>query len=219
MAKAQQKEYWKKQYQLKQEGLPMTGQQQRRCVLLFGPSAVGKTTEVKTTAYGEYDEELYEKAGNNKWFEGYNGENHVLFDELRKAAFDGSLETFNSMTNIGCIQVEYKGGSTVLQAEHLYFTSNWHPTDIWNSTWADGKYRAMARRHAEVHWWNDAKNKVVLENPGEEPVTDDQEIIDGWNEKNERWMSFWKGRNRPIQEGDSAVPDQDEMYFTFGCNQ
>ena len=62
-AKVEEKKYWKQQYQLEQEGLPITGQQQRRLVLFFGPTAVGKTTKVKMIAYGEYDEELYEKGG------------------------------------------------------------------------------------------------------------------------------------------------------------
>ena len=77
----------------------------------------------------------------------------------------------------------------------------------------------MARRHAEVHWWNDEGNYIVLENPGPEPMTEDEEVLEEWKKKNDDWVSFWKGRNRPIQEGDSAVPDQDEEYFTFGCNQ
>ena len=214
-AKVEEKEYWKKQYQLKQEGMPITGQQQRRCVLFFGPTAVGKTTEVKMIAYGEYEEELYEKAGNNKWFEGYNGENHVLFDELRKTAFDGSLETFNSMTNIGCVQVEFKGGSTVLQAEHLYFTSNWHPLDIWGCKPNEGRYRAMCRRFDEVYWWNDNKDLLILKNPftHRKANEEDQEKAE------EDWKSFWTGKQVPLEEGMTSEPGMVDEYFTFGCHQ
>ena len=213
--KAEEKAYWKKQYQLEQEGLPETGQQQRRCVLFFGPTAVGKTTKVKKIAYGEYDEELYEKAGNNKWFEGYNGENHVLFDELRKTAFDGSLETFNSMTNIGCIQVEFKGGSTVLQAEHLYFTSNWHPLDIWGCKPNEGRYRAMCRRFDEVYWWNDNKDLLILKNPFTYRKANEEE-----QEKAEAdWKSFWTGKQVPLEEGMTSEPGMVDEYFTFGCHQ
>ena len=214
-AKVEEKEYWKKQYQLKQEGMPITGQQQRRCVLFFGPTAVGKTTEVKMIAYGEYEEELYEKAGNNKWFEGYNGENHVLFDELRKTAFDGSLETFNSMTNIGCVQVEFKGGSTVLQAEHLYFTSNWHPLDIWGCKPNEGRYRAMCRRFDEVYWWNDNKDLLVLKNPFTHRKANEED-----QEKAEAdWKSFWTGKQIPLEEGMTSEPGMVDEYFTFGCHQ
>ena len=218
VAKAEEKAYWQEQARKKAAGEEIEGQQQRKVVLFFGPTAMGKTTAVKLEV-GKTDEDLYVKDGNNKWFCGYAQEENVLFDELRKEAFSGSLATFNAMTNKGACQVETKGGYTMLTADTLYFTSNTHPTDIWNTKWADGKYRAMARRHAEVHWWNDEGNYIVLENPGPEPMTEDEEVLEEWKKKNDDWVSFWKGRNRPIQEGDSAVPDQDEEYFTFGCNQ
>lgn len=211
--KAEELAYWKEQYRREQAGESFQGQQQRELVLLFGPTAVGKTTHVKKEVAGRFDEMPFEKEGNTKWFDGYNGENHILFDEMRKEAFGGRLEGFNAMTNKGVTQVEVKGGTVVLECDYMWFTSNWHPTDVWGVKPENAAYRAFVRRFAEVHWWNDAKNKMVLKNPGAQKDTDE------WREANKNWWSFWTGRNIPIEEGMSAVPGEAVDYFTFGCNQ
>lgn len=51
------KSYWKQQYKNRAEGKEWTGQEQRECILMFGPTAVGKTTEANMKAYNEYGEE------------------------------------------------------------------------------------------------------------------------------------------------------------------
>ena len=67
-----------------------------------------------------------------------------------------------------------------LAAEDMYFTTNTHPTDWWGEGdrrigWDDARYRAVARRFAKVMWWNDAKELVVLKNPGEQRDTQEWE--------------------------------------------
>ena len=59
-----------------------------------------------------------------------------------------------------------------------------------------------------MHWWNDQKELTILENPGEFQNTPE------WSESNEKWVHFWKGLRRQIQEGDSSVIGEDS-YFTF----
>ena len=211
-AKEKEKQYWIDMYEKEQRGEEFTGQQQRNLVLLFGPTAVGKTTYVKKEVYGNKKEDLYTKAGRNKWWDGYEGENNVLIDEFNGNEF-GSIEFFNEMTNIGCFQVETKGGQAVLTADNIYIASNKHPCHWWkkgegNIDWSDQRYRALVRRFKQVHWWNDQKELTILENPGEFQNTPE------WSESNEKWVHFWKGRNRPIQEGDSSVPGEDS-YFTW----
>jgi len=212
-AKEKEKQYWIDMYEKEQRGEEFTGQQQRNLVLLFGPTAVGKTTYVKKEVYGNKKEDLYTKNGRTKWWCGYEGENNVLIDEFNGNEF-GSIEFFNDMTNIGCFQIETKGGQSVLTAENIYIASNKHPCHWWKTGpdasigWSDQRYRALVRRFKQVHWWNDQKELTILENPGEFQNTPE------WSESNEKWVHFWKGRNRPIQEGDSSVPGEDS-YFTF----
>ena len=212
-AKEKEKQYWIDMYEKEQRGEEFTGQQQRNLVLLFGPTAVGKTTYVKKEVYGNKKEDLYTKNGRTKWWCGYEGENNVLIDEFNGNEF-GSIEFFNDMTNIGCFQIETKGGQSVLTAENIYVASNKHPCHWWKNGpdasigWSDQRYRALVRRFKQVHWWNDQKELTILENPGEFQNTPE------WSESNEKWVHFWKGLRRPIQEGDSSVPGQDS-YFTF----
>ena len=107
------------------ENISQIGMRPREVEILFGPTAVGKTTEVFMTVFGRDDETLFEKAGNTKWWCGYDGENNVLIDEFKGDSF-GRIEEMNNMINSGTKIVETKGGSTVLQAERIFvpeFTS------------------------------------------------------------------------------------------------
>ena len=70
LAEVKKKElaYWQEQYAKRQRGEDIEGQQQRKLVLYFGPTAVGKTTEVKMKVMGELQSPLFEKAAGTKWW-------------------------------------------------------------------------------------------------------------------------------------------------------
>jgi len=138
---------------------------------------------------------------------GCGGENHVLVDEYRGGQ---TIDEFKALTNIGEVSIEMKGSSGILVAEHMYFTTNCHPTQWWKRgngeaqeyhNWTSQDYRAVARRFAEVHWWNDQNIKVVLKNPG--PMKDTRE----WRRTNQLWRKFWEWRGIGEATGDN--------YFTL----
>ena len=172
-AKEADRAHWKEMWDRRQRGedISQIGMRPREVEILFGPTAVGKTTEVFMTVFGRDDESLFEKAGNTKWWCGYDGERNVLIDEFKGDSF-GRIEEMNNMINSGTKIVETKGGSTVLQAERIFITSNSHPSHWWSKDsnnkfcWSDAHYRAFARRVARVKWWNDAHELTVLTNPG-----------------------------------------------------
>ena len=205
-AEAEQKAHWTEQVRRRRAGEVVVGQQQRDCILFFGPTGCRKTSEAKLNLWEEFEEAPYEKAGNGKWWCGYDQQKGVIVDEWQKGL--GSMEDFNMMTNVGGPAIEVKGGSTSLVAKKMYFTTNRHPLDIWDVKYADGRFRAVARRFAEVHWWNDAYVLTKLVNP---------DRIENELEKAEalvNWVHFWKGRQRPIIEGDEVVAG-DDNYFTW----
>lgn len=207
--KAQEAEmaYWKEQAALEDAGEEMEGQQQRRCVLYLGPTKCGKTSKVKAEVIGRKQMRLFEKKAKGKWWDGYKDELHVLIDE-----FTGQIDIdeFKAFTNKGSLQVETKGSSTVLIAEAMYFTSNRHPSEWWKKnqdeyhTWSSPDYKAVARRFAEVHWWNDNKQLVVLKNPGPRQFSEE------WKKSWAKWQKFWEWRSAP-----NSVPAGADNYFTL----
>ncbi|AJD07558.1 replication-associated protein [Sewage-associated circular DNA virus-31] len=220
-AAAVDRAYWKEQVRLKAAGLPY-GQKPRKLVLYFGPSAVGKTTEAKIRCESEYDEAPYMKQGTTKWWCGHNLEKCVIVDEWQ-IGMTGTLESFNDLTNFGTHRAETKGGQTPIIAECMMFTSNRHPIDIFKTKWGDARYRALARRFEEVHWWNDNKQLSILKNPGKEPVYMGDEPSEEWlqwNVCNSDWEYFWRGRT--LREGDQIIHHTDgrveeiiNSYFTW----
>lgn len=204
-------EVWKKKLQQYENGEEV-GQEQRHLIFFFGPSGVGKTTLAKFYSIKKYGKLPFMKSGETKWWDKYDDEDVVLVDEWRKEL--GSVEAFNDMTNDGPKLVEFKGGYISLIAKCMLFTSNRHPLHIFDAKWADARFRALTRRFAEVHWWNDNHELTVLVNPGVEPeqiMTDEWEE---WGKKNLAWLHFWKKDQRPIREGDNAET-LSANYFTW----
>lgn len=91
---------------------------------------------------------------NFKWWEGYNGQDSVLLDDLRPdwcrpAELLRLLDPYRYN-----YKVEYKGGSTDLVATKIYITTPWHPADFWKDVNED--HRQITRRLEElVHFRED----------------------------------------------------------------
>jgi len=214
-AKKAQKEYWMQVVKDEEEGKKTQGQLQIHNRLFFGPTAVGKTTMVMKMTMGK-GLDLYTKPGWNKWFEGYKKEKHMLVDEFGTGFCDGKIENFNAMNNIGVNVQEVKGSHVLLHVTHAYFTTNKHPLDIWGEVKESGTYKAFTRRFAEVYWWNDKHELVILKNPGPKEEAEDEAK---WKKECSRWLSFWNGKQLD-DEHRTIVPGQAvKNYFTFGCNQ
>jgi len=204
------KAYWKQQYKNRAEGKEWTGQEQRECVLMFGPTAVGKTTEANMKAYNEFGDEdnVFEKP-HNKWWGHYTNEEHVIFDEYKGQQ---TIDDFKQLTNKGLVGIEGKGTEKLILAKYLWFTSNCHPSRWWQRNanewhnWNSPDYKAVVRRFKEVWWWNDAQELTILKNPG--PKQDTVEWKRAWA----KWQRFWEWRDAAVFLN---VNVDDDMYFTL----
>lgn len=102
----------------------------------------------------------------------------------------------------------------------MYIATNSHPSDWWRKNkeqhycWKDQKYRAVARRFAKVHWWDDQYKLITLINPGVEPSKDSEEHPT-WVKANQQWTDFWGWDQRPIREGDQWPPVTERKYYTL----
>lgn len=121
--------------------------------------------------------------------------------------------TINEITNVGAISVEIKGGTTILEAETMWFASNQHPTKIIGCSHTDGRYEALRRRFIEVYWWRSANKDdcTILENPGLAPENADEEAMYAWEDKCREWEHFWNGNQTPAVAGFQTTPGGAEV--------
>lgn len=101
----------------------------------FGPSGLGKSYSVRDE-FGV--ENLYKKKFNNKWWDGYKGENVVLVDDYRKNN-DFAYADLLSLLDVYEFNGEIKGMRNGVQvvAECIVITSNQPPWEIFKIEEAD----------------------------------------------------------------------------------
>ncbi|MDB4302203.1 hypothetical protein N9924_01410 [bacterium] len=110
--------------------------------VLWGRTGTGKTRRV--WEYADLDE-LWVHSG-DRWFDGYDGQRGVLFDD-----FDGSwfkLTYLLKLIDRYVMQVPIKGGFQWWCPTTIYITSNLNPTD-WYPTANEEHKRALKRRLRE----------------------------------------------------------------------
>lgn len=122
---------------------------EKRVQVYWGPTGVGKSRR----AWEEAGLDAYPKDPRTKFWDGYNGQQHVVIDEFR-GGIDIShiLRWLDRYPTI----VEVKGSSTVLKATHIWITTNleparWYP-DLDNDTLAALMRRLEVSHLAEAQY-------------------------------------------------------------------
>lgn len=111
--------------------------QKTKIIVVQGPTGSGKSYWCR-----QRGEEQYWKP-RNQWWDGYNGQTQVVFDE-----FYGWIP-FDLLLRLGDeypLQVEIKGGSVNFNSKYLYITTNKRP-DTW---YKEVYFQAFIRR---VEYW------------------------------------------------------------------
>lgn len=86
--------------------------------------------------------DAYVKPNNGKWWDGYEGQETVIFDDFKGSAM--SLHDFQRVIDWYPLRMEVKGGYVNVQAKRYVFTANHHPSE-WYSEDAD-KHGTVMRR-------------------------------------------------------------------------
>lgn len=123
------------------KSLPRNGSVAVKVILLFGETSTGKTDYACTRFKG-----AYWKPSQSKWWDGYNGEDTVIFDDFNSGWF--KWDTMMRVTDKYSLKVEYKGGYVDYCATTMIFTTNTNPL-FWYKSMC-GKYPSLARRFTQV---------------------------------------------------------------------
>lgn len=121
---------------------PALDQEQVRGTWIWGPPGVGKSHQVRTQ-----EPSLYVKA-QNKWWDGYLGEEAVLIDDFDKGGVCLShyLKIWGDKWK--CTG-EIKGGTVPLNFKRLFITSNYRINDLFGEDQV--LEEAISRRFAQVY--------------------------------------------------------------------
>jgi len=157
-----------------------------KTTLIIGPSRSGKTTHVEdklveaglaTRVDGgiRLGSEVYIKTPQTSWWEGYNGEQCVVFEDFR--ANDMRLHQFFQLTDPfrrPGHTVPIKGGFVPLKADTFFVTTGVHPIDLWKSTrTSDRDWGMLKRRLTKVYetyeYFADDWQKGMTDKTEEEP--------------------------------------------------
>lgn len=117
-------------------------------VVYHGRTGAGKTRAVYDNLFSP--EDVYVHPG-GPWFDGYEGQPIVLFDDYAGSEF--KLQYFLKLLDRYPMQVPIKGGFVSFIPQEIYITSNLNP-NVWYSN-ANGEHvRAMFRRFTNVVWFH-----------------------------------------------------------------
>lgn len=120
--------------------------QVRTCSVFWGATGTGKSR----LAWGEAGMGAFPKDPRTKFWDGYNGEDHVVIDEFRGSIDIGHLLRWLDRYPV---RVEIKGSATVLRCSKIWITSNLCP-EQWYPDLDDATRRALLRR-LDVHHFDD----------------------------------------------------------------
>lgn len=120
-----------------------------RVIVVYGPAGSGKTKWVSQQVKGK---EAYWKSANNRWFNGYERHELVVFDDFSGRWMEYELLK-RIMDRYPC-PVEPKNRMVHFVARKLYITTNIHPNRWYPKVYdaRPGSYREILRRIDELYY-------------------------------------------------------------------
>lgn len=151
-------------------------------VLLFGPPGTGKTRAFYDVFQDPTNRWVQPITNSTTiWFDGYRGQEAVLFDDFDGKRSHFALSTLLRITDRYELQAPVKGNHIWFNPKYIYFTSNYHPRDWYDWSEREQQYPALVRRFCSVVWFKQV---------GAEPVIIHRPDLGG---EAADWEHFWLG--------------------------
>lgn len=112
-----------------------------RGVWIWGKAGIGKSHAVRKACGAD----LYLKSA-NKWWDGYQGQRNVLWDDLEKDCNKWCHHYLKVWADKYAVIAEVKGGTIPLQHTRFIVTSNYHPATLWPDTEDLALHESVVRR-------------------------------------------------------------------------
>lgn len=112
--------------------------------IFWGPTATGKSRR----AWDEAGLQAYPKNPRTKWWDGYDGQEHVVIDEFRGAI---DISYLLSWVDRYPVLAEVKGASVPLNVKKMWITSNLDPR-LWYPDLDSDTLAALLRRFNITHF-------------------------------------------------------------------
>lgn len=124
-----------------------------KLIWFYGEGGSGKDRRVQKICHLEQATCYIKRTETGQWWEGYNGEQCVVFEDFR--ANDMRLHQFFQLTDPfrrPGYTVPIKGGFVPLKADTFFVTTGVHPIDLWKSTrTSDRDWGMLKRRLTKVY--------------------------------------------------------------------
>lgn len=141
-------------------------------IILWGRTGTGKTRWV----YAQHpSKEIYLKDPTTPWWDGYQGEPYVLFDDYVPG--NVPIAKFLRWADRTPIKVEVKGAFVPFKARIIYITSNYDPA-IWWAAAEEPNVEAFKRRVMMIKQFEDNWVPEELEEINQERRNNGEEEID-----------------------------------------
>lgn len=159
-------------------------------VVYVGPTGTGKSRRLRLECPPGRD---WFWVAKGKWFDGYQGEPGLVFDEFRASWMSHS--ELLSLIDVYPKRVEFKGGMLQMMATRFRFSTNVHPADWYAARphcppWLDDPLRRRLRRvvpmeevyvGAEVQVQDEAAHLIRRPPDGQAPLAPDPQGVLMWN--------------------------------------
>lgn len=166
--------------------------------LIYGPAGIGKTR----LCY-EGEPELVPIPDSLSWFDNYEGEQAVLFDDFDGAMSKCPLKWLLQLLDRYPLMVPIKGSFTLARWSRVYITTNIHPRKWYDWSEREQQWPALIRRVARViSFGNDPDFPLVMDRT------------------HERWQRWWAGPRDAVPRvlgpmDDYVEQDKSDDKFDF----